>query len=261
MDPEIPFVNLFNDTYAQNIDNELVFSIKLVKEANDLWSLHLVKNVSYMFAGSVALRLNNYSFDNVAMPYIDYTTIPLYSTLDYTVEEPPTLDTIYSTYADNTTAYKRFGEYAFSKEGKITFTASLPEDEQPLAVYFGFSNLSSSDFNSSEFIENYTNKVVIEGTDKKTYTVPVPANGKSYTRLYLLLEKPRSGNGKVYIDDIRCLNDNATEETYKKQMSFNQDISSWDVSNVENFQGMFKDNTAFDGNGSNLMDNWLIKKD
>ena len=218
-----------------------------------------------MFCGSRNLELLNESMDGVAMPSIDSTAKPLYSTLDYTVEDPPTMDTIYSTTANNYTNYNEFNEFAFSKEGKVTFTASLPKGENPIAVYFGFSNMqlekTSAIFVTQELIEDYTSKVVIDGTEKKTYTITVPATGKSYGMLHMLLEKPRSGNSQVYIDDLMCFNDNATEETYKTQMSFNQDISSWDVSNVENFYAMFKDNTAFDGNGSNLMDNWLIKED
>lgn len=262
MDPEVPFVKTFNDVSAQNIDNEFVVSFKLLKESNDLWSLHSVKNVKQMFAGSRDVELTNMLFDGVAMPNIDFTGKPLYSTLDYTVEEPPSIDTIYSTYDRNYTNYNEFNKIAFSKEGKVTFTASLPKGENPIAVYFGFSNIEEmTGTESQESIEDYTSKVVIDGTEKKTYTINVPATGKSYSMLHMLLEKPRSGNSQVYIDDLICINDNATEETYKKQMSFNQDISSWDVSKVENFYAMFKDNTAFDGNGSNLMDNWLIKED
>ena len=266
MDPKLPFVKTFESTAAQNLDNELAFlSIQRVKDSNDLWSLANVKNVSQMFAGSKSLDLLNTPMDGVEMPLVDKTEKPLYSTLDYTVEEPPTMDTIYSTTPSSYTNYNEFNKIAFFNEGKITFTASLPEGENPIAVYFGFSNMqrekTGNIFESQELIEDYTSKVVIDGTEKKTYTINVPATGKTYGMLHMLLEKPRSGNSQVYIDDLICINDNASEETYKKQMSFNQDISSWDVSKVENFYAMFKDNTAFDGNGSNLMDNWLIKKD
>lgn len=266
MDPKLPFVKTFESTAAQNLDNELAFlSIQRVKDSNDLWSLANVKNVSQMFAGSKSLDLLNTPMDGVEMPLVDKTEKPLYSTLDYTVEEPPTMDTIYSTTPSNYTNYNEYNKFAFSKEGKVIFTASLPEGENPIAVYFGFSNMqrekTGAIFESQELIEDYTSKVVIDGTEKKTYTINVPATGKTYGMLHMLLEKPRSGNSQVYIDDLICINDNASEETYKKQMSFNQDISSWDVSKVENFYAMFKDNTAFDGNGSNLMDNWLIKKD
>jgi surface protein len=43
-----------------------------------------------------------------------------------------------------------------------------------------------------------------------------------------------------------------------KTMKFNGDIGNWDVSNVRDFTGMFKNNTSFDNKGSDLIDSWTF---
>jgi uncharacterized repeat protein (TIGR02543 family) len=159
------------------------------------------------------------------------------------------------------------GTYTYNKDNLVNFTATPDEGYQFVRWTGSISSMSSSGtatmttnhsitaiFELIPAIYLDSNGVTVKALAGKSIGYQETLNGDVYTIVdrETLISKVGAGENVSYLvtsyitNMLNIFNPSSTPTpSASPSASFNQDISSWDVSNVINFDGMFKGATSF----------------